>query len=192
MGCAGTEHIAGTLLATAALVTGALASACQPRTEPAGPPTVEVPSHLAPPAPGSHGAGFPSLDDDDEPEPEPPLTPPDEPVAPSADHGHCLRWRMCQLEGLCSTASMGRCVAASNDDCKPSDACLGGRCTAKEGRCIAGSDEDCRGSWACKGYGRCNHDGNELCIATSAGDCKASTRCQREGECQLSNHECVK
>jgi hypothetical protein len=119
--------------------------------------------------------------------------PPDRPVAPPPDVGTCLRGRMCDLEGLCSASEdHGNCIAATNDDCRPSDACLGGRCTAKEGRCIAASDEDCRSSWACKGYGACHHDGNEACIATSVGECAASTRCKREGYCDLAAGECVK
>jgi len=114
------------------------------------------------------------------------------PVAPKHDFGKCLRSRLCELEGLCTPTDDGRCIAASNDDCRPSDACLGGRCTASEGRCIAGSDADCQGSQACQAWGRCAHDGQGLCIARSAADCQASYRCQREGECLLRDGACVK
>src|SRR5262245_64798482 len=96
------------------------------------------------------------------------VPPPDETVTPPSDFGQCLRSRMCQFEGFCSPSPEGQCIASSDDDCRPSDACLGGRCTAKEGRCVAGSEEDCRGSWACKGWGRCSFDGSEACVATSA------------------------
>lgn len=83
-------------------------------------------------------------------------------------------------------------MAATDEDCEPSAACKGGRCTAFEGRCIAADDEDCRNSWACKGYGRCNHDGEEACMATTAEDCRASTRCQRLGMCKVQDGACVK
>jgi hypothetical protein len=119
------------------------------------------------------------------------LPPPDRVVTPPSDFGQCLRSRMCQFEGFCSPSDEGQCIAASDDDCKGSDACLGGRCSARNGVCVAASDEDCRGSWACKGWGRCNFDGTDACIATSAADCAASTRCQREGECRLAGDECV-
>jgi hypothetical protein len=115
-----------------------------------------------------------------------------DPMAPPADYGRCLRSRMCQLEGYCSPGVAGLCVAASDDDCKPSDACLGGRCSARDGRCVASNDAECRSSWACKGYGRCDFDGDEACMATSAVDCARSTRCQRVGECRLARGECVR
>lgn len=83
-------------------------------------------------------------------------------------------------------------MAASDDDCKGADACLGGRCTARDGLCIAADDEDCQGSVACSGYGRCVHDGDEACVAEAEADCRASTRCQRLGECRLADGECVK
>ena len=117
--------------------------------------------------------------------------PPDHPVTPPADHGQCIRGRMCQLEGFCSVGETGQCIAASNDDCRPSDACLGGRCTARDGVCVAASDEDCRDSWACKGYGLCAHDGSDACVANSEDDCRASTRCARLGECRLEGGACV-
>jgi hypothetical protein len=99
---------------------------------------------------------------------------------------------MCGFEGLCSPSEGGLCIAASDADCKPSDACHGGRCTAKDGLCIAATDEDCRTSWACKGWGRCFHDGHEACAAKLVADCRASTRCQREGECKLVGDVCAK
>ncbi|MCA9620755.1 MAG: hypothetical protein KC731_17145 [Myxococcales bacterium] len=119
-------------------------------------------------------------------------SPPSKPVIPGATTGACLRSPLCKLEGFCSPNAGGLCIAADSDDCAPSDACLGGRCTARDGECIAGSDEDCRGSWACRGWGLCSHDGDRSCIATSAADCQASTRCQREGECRLADAACVK
>jgi hypothetical protein len=119
-------------------------------------------------------------------------SPPDDPVAPPLDIGGCLRSRMCQLEGFCSPNTEGTCVAANDADCRPSDACLGGRCTARDGHCIAANDADCRESWACKGYGLCRHDGDEACMATSEDDCRASTRCAREGECTLAAGACVR
>jgi len=105
--------------------------------------------------------------------------PPSQVVTPPNDFGRCLRSRMCQYEGFCTPNAEGQCIAANNDDCRPSDACLGGRCTAKNGLCVAGSEEDCRSSWACKGWGRCGFDGSEACVATSEADCVASTRCRR-------------
>jgi hypothetical protein len=118
--------------------------------------------------------------------------PPNQPVRPPMDHGRCIRGRFCELEGFCSMDAQGQCIAATNEDCKPSAACLGGRCTAFEGRCIAANDDDCRGSWACKGYGQCHHDRDEACMAKDEAECRASTRCQREGFCKLAGGECVK
>lgn len=120
-----------------------------------------------------------------------PQLPPNQSRTPPKAWGQCLRSRLCELEGLCSPGPDSLCIAESDDDCRPSDACLGGRCSAKEGRCVAATDDDCKTSWACKGYGRCYHDGDEACMAKSEEDCRASTRCQREGECSLSGGECV-
>lgn len=118
--------------------------------------------------------------------------PPDTPLRPLVNHGMCMRGRFCELEGFCSQDAEGQCIAATDEDCEPSAACKGGRCTAFEGRCIAADDDDCRNSWACKGYGRCNHDGEEACMAASVEDCRASTRCDRLGMCNLRDGECVK
>jgi len=167
----------------------ACAGAPPPQTEPAPmamAPMVPAPSSAREPSSSATGGVTPAV--------EPPrrvFAPPDEPVAPRADFGKCLRSRMCQFEGYCSPDANGQCIAQSNDDCRPSDACLGGRCTARDGVCIAGSEEDCRGSWACKGWGRCSHDGDDSCIATSQHDCQVSTRCQREGECTLQGDVCA-
>jgi hypothetical protein len=120
------------------------------------------------------------------------VPPPNGPVIPQADFGRCLRSRMCGFEGLCSPSEGELCIAASNADCKDSDACRGGRCTAKDGVCIAASDDDCRTSWACRAWGRCFHDGHEACSAKLAKDCRKSTRCQREGECKLVGNVCAK
>ncbi|MEM6788514.1 MAG: hypothetical protein AAF715_13425 [Myxococcota bacterium] len=124
--------------------------------------------------------------------PRPFAAPPTSPVRPPTDHGRCMRGRYCELEGFCSQDAEGQCIAADDEDCRPSAACKGGRCTAFEGRCIAANDEDCRGSWACKGYGMCQHDGEEACVATRVEECQASTRCRREGFCTLRDGECVK
>jgi hypothetical protein len=118
--------------------------------------------------------------------------PPSQPVRPPSDHGQCIRGRMCQLEGFCSVGEGGQCIAASDDDCAPSDACLGGRCSAREGLCVAADDDDCRESWACKGYGLCHHDGDQACMARAEDDCRASTRCARLGECRLDQGACVR
>lgn len=156
-------------------------------TEPAT-PVVDARTHEA-------EAGWQSVPEDDTP-PEiavlGPAPPPSEPVTPPADHGQCIRGRMCQLEGFCSVGDDGQCIAASSDDCRPSDACLGGRCTAQGGVCIAANDEDCRSSWACKGYGLCHHDGAGSCAAKNDHDCRASTRCARLGECRLDQGACVR
>ena len=163
------------------------------------PPEVVIP----PPELRSPGAGGKSLgpstfderaaDEPDDPAIVTPIgAPPAAPVTPGQTLGACLRSPLCKLEGFCSPNAGGLCIAADSDDCAPSDACLGGRCTARDGECIAGSDEDCRGSWACRGWGLCSHDGDAGCVATSASDCRASTRCQREGECRLARDACVK
>src|SRR5262245_45564121 len=73
--------------------------------------------------------------------------PPEDPMSPPLDIGGCLRSRMCELEGFCSPNEEGTCIAANDADCRPSDACLGGRCTARNGTCIAANDTDCRESW---------------------------------------------
>jgi hypothetical protein len=159
-------------------------------TPPTQAPTVEVAAPVPQPVASTEGPPPPSTDVPPI-NPPPVLEPPEHPVAPTADFGRCMRSRMCQYEGLCSPSDSGMCIAESDDDCKPSDACLGGRCTMKNGVCVAASDEDCRGSWACKGYGMCTHDGKEACMATSPADCRASTRCQRDGECNLRNGVCV-
>ena len=118
--------------------------------------------------------------------------PPGESVTPERRFGGCLRSPLCGLEGLCSPREDDLCIAEDDDDCRGSDACLGGRCTAKDGVCVASNDEDCRDSWACKGYGRCFYDGDVACMAKDVADCQASTRCKREGECVLRGGECIK
>ncbi len=166
---------------------------------------IVIPESLKPPAPGSPGPPLLTLapqqqetePESAQPESAQPRTPSHRragagPVVPPPVIGRCLRSRLCQLEGLCSGTGDGRCIAGSSDDCRPSDACLGGRCTAKDERCVAGSDADCQGSWACKGWGRCHYDGTDSCVASSATDCQASTRCPREGECTLRGGACVK
>ncbi|MBW2529579.1 MAG: hypothetical protein JRI23_35705 [Deltaproteobacteria bacterium] len=114
------------------------------------------------------------------------------PVNPPLNWGRCLRWVLCQYEGLCTATDDGRCIAADDEDCRPSDACLGGRCTAKDGQCMAGSDADCRGSRACSDWGRCFHDGHGVCMAAQVSDCQASNRCRHLGECTLLDHACVR
>ena len=180
-------------------------AACQPSAARPPEPIPVVPADLRPPSDGV-AVDTPTLDDADRPPPAPVATvplregysskPPDKPVTPSRGYGACLRSPLCKLEGFCSPTPDKTgdelCIAADDDDCAASDACLGGRCTARDGECIAGSDEDCLESWACKGWGRCAHDGDARCIAVSAADCRASTRCQREGECTLAGEECVK
>lgn len=181
---------------------GLALAACHPSTAPADDPSaVVIPTELRPPSAGGWDAETPSLDRATEPS-DPPSDrshlrpgaragPPSAPVTPGASFGPCLRSPLCRLEGLCSPNDEGLCVAADDDDCKASDACLGGRCTARDGTCVAGSDEDCRQSWACKGWGRCAHDGDAVCIATDEADCRASTRCTREGECVLVGDACA-
>jgi hypothetical protein len=176
-------------------------AACAPAT-----PRPAIPTALLPPP---SGGTMPASQWEAEAKPAPPPAspkasgpewaradfappPPSTPVSPKAGYGQCLRSRLCELEGMCSPDADGQCIAASSEDCRPSDACLGGRCTAHQGVCIAASDKDCRGSWACKGWGRCSHDGHEACIATAQVDCQASTRCSREGECTLRGDACEK
>lgn len=148
----------------------------------------EAPARVPPPPEGGWTLVNP------EPDAPRPLRgpPPDQPVRPPNDFGKCVRSRYCQLEGFCTEREGGLCIAATDDDCEGSDACLGGRCTARDGHCIAADDDDCRGSVACSGYGRCAHDGDEACMAISADDCQASTRCQRLGECRLEDGACIK
>lgn len=153
------------------------------------PPAAPVVDHEVP----EREAGWSRIEREPEPEVWGRGPPPSDPVRPPADHGQCIRGRMCQLEGMCSLGEeAGQCVAASDDDCRPSDACLGGRCSARDGICVAASDDDCRGSWACKGYGLCAFDGEAACMATRDEDCRASTRCARLGECRLEQGACVR
>ncbi len=61
----------------------------------------------------------------------------------------------CAKFGLC-VARDGRCVAASDADCKASGACrLLGRCVVKAGECTVGADEHCKQSDRCKTFGHC-------------------------------------
>ncbi|MEM9696507.1 MAG: hypothetical protein AAGA56_28450 [Myxococcota bacterium] len=118
--------------------------------------------------------------------------PPDRPISPQLDFGRCLRSRLCELEGLCTSLDSGKCIASSDDDCRASEACGGGRCTAREGRCVASNDADCRSSLACSLHGACAFDGDEMCHAVSRADCQASTRCRDFGECALTDGACTK
>jgi hypothetical protein len=181
---------------------GVVACACSSAPEPVAPEVV-VPAEMRPPSAGGRAVELPTIEEELASQPADsggvPIrpgfkaTPPSQPVIPKIGFGGCLRSPLCRLEGLCSPQAGGAlCIAADDDDCNGSDACLGGRCTARDGGCIAGSDEDCRESWACKGWGRCAHDGDESCIAVSLADCRASTRCRREGECLLHGDECAK
>ncbi|MEQ9323181.1 MAG: hypothetical protein RIF41_28700 [Polyangiaceae bacterium] len=179
--------------ASIAAATSALG--CGPPAEPQAPEVVVVPEELRP----RGDVATPSLRERfDEPEGSSSThlrrgraAAPDQPVTPGRSLGGCLRSPLCGLEGLCSPRDDDLCIAEDDDDCRGSDACLGGRCTAKDGVCVASNDEDCRESWACKGWGRCFYDGDAACMAKDAADCRASTRCQREGECALRGGECV-
>lgn len=172
----------------------ALVLGCAPATVTPAQPIVEV----TPPAPTASGplrstqaaAANPTSS---QPTRHPgPTTSALAPSKPPLDFGRCLRWRMCEYEGLCSPTAQGGCVALRDDDCAPSDACLGGRCSARNGRCVATSDRECRASLACTSWGRCSFDGRDACMASTAADCLASARCRREGECALQDGVCVK
>lgn len=72
----------------------------------------------------------------------------------------CAEHPSCGDEGRCS-ASEGRCVAASDEDCKNGYVCTGkGGCTAKDGVCTVGGDADCKQSKACADEGFCQAKGN--------------------------------
>ena len=87
--------------------------------------------------------------------------------------------------------------------CRKSRKCrLWGKCTASDGKCIATSDEDCRRAlgrggeatglgWPpiCKGHGLCTARNGE-CIAGSDADCQQSDSCRKYGECMAKNGEC--
>ena len=62
---------------------------------------------------------------------------------------------LCRSIGYC-TPKDGKCVAATDEDCRESEICkTDGMCAAKDGACIAGKDEDCKPTRGCKTAGRC-------------------------------------
>lgn len=84
----------------------------------------------------------------------------------------CEAHALCGDEGRCS-ASEGRCVAASDDDCKRGYICKGkGGCTAKDGVCTVGGDADCKQSEACVNDGFCHAKGNN-CVKVAAKEAEA-------------------
>lgn len=96
----------------------------------------------------------------------------------------------CTDVGLCTTEG-GMCVAASDDDCRPSAVCRQkGYCAAQGGKCVASSDQDCKQSEWCKQYGMCSLDSRD-CVALSDDDCKQSEKCQKQGQCVAKGGTCV-
>lgn len=98
------------------------------------------------------------------------------------------RVEVCGTEGRC-TGQNGRCVAASNADCKASSRCKNeGRCSAKEGKCSAETREDCRE--LCAALGRCTPV-NGGCDAASDDECKASKACATSKKCRSRGGRCT-
>jgi len=68
--------------------------------------------------------------------------------------GRECTWDECSRAGHC-TLSDGRCVAASDADCRNAEPCrLEGRCSARGGECRALTDADCERGYDCTNYAR--------------------------------------
>ncbi len=97
----------------------------------------------------------------------------------------------CKTLGECVARKGGHCVAAFDEDCAASDACLeGGRCVARAGLCVALTDASCEASEGCAEAGACiARDGQ--CLVASDAACQQSAACAREGLCALDDGICV-
>jgi hypothetical protein len=102
----------------------------------------------------------------------------------------CAQSKECAKYGQC-TAKDGKCIAASDADCK--SVCESkGRCTInpKTVACVAGSDAHCKGSKGCALDGKCTLSTGYkagLCIAKKDEDCKPSDACTKFGNCVAGN-----
>lgn len=130
------------------------------------------------------------------------------PVQVSGGQGLACHGGPCYFSGRC-TAQGGRCVAASDLDCRQSVWCVEtGRCTsclqhgtcAKTSQfdpideCVVASSKDCLASRRCKEGGSC-HVATGLvglyCVATSDSECAATSDCKTKGECHLWGDRCA-
>jgi hypothetical protein len=71
-----------------------------------------------------------------------------------------------------------------SEDCRKKGACV-----ARDGKCVVASDAQCRASLACSKDGRCAK-GPDGCFAPDAASCDASQACKRRGACTMVNHYC--
>ena len=101
----------------------------------------------------------------------------------------CRKYAACKENGLCTNGG-GKCIAGSNEDCRPSDLCTQeGQCTARSDRCV-GTEEDCRKSKMCSVAGYCTSI-MDKCVAGSDADCQQSEGCKNgHRSCKLQGHDC--
>ncbi len=111
------------------------------------------------------------------------------PASPCTDGKACQAGRCvdacraapeCEAQGRC-TRRHGKCVVASDADCKRARICNGftGLCTALEGQCVPRNAADCAAAPQCAFDGRCSFaDG--ACVAATALACVDSTLCGDE------------
>jgi hypothetical protein len=110
-----------------------------------------------------------------------------------AASNHCTKYGRCKArDGRCvvSVSEHWSCEAArgptSMEPCREH-----GQCSAREGLCVAATDGDCKRSEACKDNGKCKATEAGGCAADSDASCKASDRCDGRGECSAVGGWCV-
>jgi hypothetical protein len=110
--------------------------------------------------------------------------------------GDCGVSKQCQEGGLC-TFRNGKCVVATDEDCRRSEVCTGhGRCNRRDfgafGECVGVNPEDCRKSTFCRTLGQCKMDSRlRECRAASDDDCAKAETCTRDQKCKAKDGVCV-
>jgi hypothetical protein len=106
----------------------------------------------------------------------------------------CRDAQACSYHGRCvfEEEGDGDCVAARDEDCRASTACLDwGACSLEQGRCVSRDKDDCRASWHCRVHGRCTpKDGR--CVVDGNSDCGRSERCKYHRQCEARRGRCVR
>jgi len=110
--------------------------------------------------------------------------------------GDCAVSKQCEQGGLC-TFRNGKCVIASDNDCRRSAQCTNeGKCNRRDfgevGECVNVNAEDCKKSVFCRTLGQCSIDPRTReCRVASDFDCREADVCTKEKKCVANNGTCA-
>jgi hypothetical protein len=86
-------------------------------------------------------------------------------------------------------AALGAAAAAFH--CREATVCITeGRCTLRNGACVAAFEQDCRRSEACVRAGACSPAPGGTCAALVHSDCELSSACREQGFCSAEDGRC--